>query len=73
METHEVIRRRGSHSFLENRLTNGGEVVSVTHRPPFTPRKIPGTKLYSTLSRPQGHSTEWIEIEKQNNIIEING
>jgi hypothetical protein len=29
--------------FLDNRLTDGGEVVSLTHRPPFTPRKIPDT------------------------------
>jgi hypothetical protein len=28
--------------FLDNRLIYGGE-VSFTHRPPFTPRKIPGT------------------------------
>jgi hypothetical protein len=27
--------------FLDNRLTDGGE-VSLTRRPPFTPRKIPG-------------------------------
>jgi hypothetical protein len=29
--------------FLDNRLTDSGEVVSLTRRPPFTPRKIPGT------------------------------
>jgi hypothetical protein len=29
--------------FLDNRLTDGGEVVSLTRRPPFTLRKIPGT------------------------------
>jgi hypothetical protein len=29
--------------FLENRHTDGGEVVSLTRRPAFTPRKIPGT------------------------------
>jgi hypothetical protein len=29
--------------FLENRLTDGGVVVSITRRPPFTPRKIHGT------------------------------
>jgi hypothetical protein len=28
--------------FLDNRLTDGGE-VSLTHRPPFAPWKIPGT------------------------------
>jgi hypothetical protein len=29
--------------FPHNRLADGGEVVSLTRRPPFTPRKIPGT------------------------------
>jgi hypothetical protein len=29
--------------FLDNRLTDGGEVVSLTRRPPFIPRNIPGT------------------------------
>jgi hypothetical protein len=33
---------RFSH-FLDNRLTDGGKVVSLQRRPPFTPRKIPGT------------------------------
>jgi hypothetical protein len=28
--------------FLGSRLTDGGEVVSLTRRPPFTPRKISG-------------------------------
>jgi hypothetical protein len=27
--------------FLHNRVTDGGEVVSLTRQPPFTPRKIP--------------------------------
>jgi hypothetical protein len=31
--------------FLDNRLTDGGEVVSLTRRPPFTSRKIPGTHI----------------------------
>jgi hypothetical protein len=29
--------------FLGNRLTDGGEVVSLKLRPPFTPRRISGT------------------------------
>jgi hypothetical protein len=29
--------------FLDNRLTDSGKVVSLTRRPPFTSRKIPGT------------------------------
>jgi hypothetical protein len=31
--------------FLDSRLTDGGEVVSLTCWPPFTPRKIPGTHI----------------------------
>jgi hypothetical protein len=27
--------------FLDNRLIDGGKVVSPTHRPPFTPKNIP--------------------------------
>jgi hypothetical protein len=29
--------------FLYSRFTDGGKVVSLTRRPPFNPRKIPGT------------------------------
>jgi hypothetical protein len=29
--------------FLDNRLTDDGEVVSFPRRHPFTPREIPGT------------------------------
>jgi hypothetical protein len=29
--------------FLDNRHTDEGEAASLTRRPPFTPRKIPGT------------------------------
>jgi hypothetical protein len=36
--------------FLDNRLTDGGEVVSRTRRLPFTPRKIPVTHFYYRLS-----------------------
>jgi hypothetical protein len=43
-------------NFVENRLTDGGE-VSLTRRPPFTPCKIPGTPFCQRLSRPQRHST----------------
>jgi hypothetical protein len=42
--------------FLDNRLTDGDEVVSLTRRPPFTLRKIPGTHFCWRLSGPQGHS-----------------
>jgi hypothetical protein len=39
MEAHRVETMRLPH-FLDNQLTDGGEVVSLTHQPPFTPRKI---------------------------------
>jgi hypothetical protein len=32
--------------FLHNLLKDGDEVVSLTRRPPFTPRKIPGTHFW---------------------------
>jgi hypothetical protein len=35
MEAHRDVGRPGSN----NRLTDGGEVVSPTHRPPFTPQE----------------------------------
>jgi hypothetical protein len=40
--------------FLDSRLIDGGE-VSLARRPPFTPRKIPGTHFCYRQSRPQGH------------------
>jgi hypothetical protein len=56
--------------FLDNQLTDGGEVVSLTRWPLFTPRKIPGTRLLE-LSRPQGHSAAGrIKlIDKSKNLI----
>jgi hypothetical protein len=41
---------------LDNRLTHGGKFISLTSRPPFTPKKIPSTHFRERLSRPQGHS-----------------
>jgi hypothetical protein len=40
-------------NFLENRVTDGGEVVSLKRRPPFTPRKIVGTHLLEAVSTPR--------------------
>jgi hypothetical protein len=31
--------------FLDTRATDDGEIISLTRRPPFTPRKIPGTQF----------------------------
>jgi hypothetical protein len=53
--------------FLDNPLTDSGEVVSPTRRPPFTP----GRFLVQRLSRTGVHSAaERIgSIEKSNNLI----
>jgi hypothetical protein len=42
--------------FLDNRLTDGGEILSFMWQPPFNPRNIPGTHFCRRLSWPQGHS-----------------
>jgi hypothetical protein len=55
IEAHRFVRPRGSHIFLDNRLTDGSE-VSITSRPPFTPTKIPGTDDYHLL----GDDTVWL-------------
>jgi hypothetical protein len=57
--------------FLKNRLTDGGEVVSLMYRPPFTPMKIPGTYFCSKLSLLQGlrAAGRIRSIEKYNYLI----
>jgi len=35
---------------------DGGNVVSLTDRPPLLPGNAPGTHFCQSLSRPQGHS-----------------
>jgi hypothetical protein len=54
--------------FLEYRLTDDGEVVSLTSRPPFTRRKIHSTNFYYRLSRHHDHSAAGRirSIEKSN-------
>jgi hypothetical protein len=42
VEVRRVVSRRGS---LDSRLTDGGKVVSLSRRSPFTRRKIPGTRF----------------------------
>jgi hypothetical protein len=56
--------------FLDDQLTDGGEVVSPTRLLPFTPRKIPGTHFSSRLSRMKGHSEAGRirSIEKSNDL-----
>jgi hypothetical protein len=57
--------------FLYNRLTNGGEAGSLMRRPPFNPRKIPGTQFCYRLSRLQCHSAAGRirSIEKSSNLM----
>jgi hypothetical protein len=57
--------------FLDNRLTDGGEVVSLTRRSPFKPRKSPATPFCSRLSGPQDHRATGSvrSIEKFNDLI----
>jgi hypothetical protein len=44
--------------FLDSRLTDGGEVVSLTRRPAFTPQEDSWYwfLLETDVSRPQGHN-----------------
>jgi hypothetical protein len=51
-----LMQSRVSHTFLHNGLTDGGEVVSLQRRPPFIPRKFPGTHVLYRLSRTKCHS-----------------
>jgi hypothetical protein len=58
---------------LDNRLTDDGKVVSLTHRPPFTSSKIHGTHFCLRLSRTQSHNTagKIRYIEKKIHLIRI--
>jgi hypothetical protein len=57
--------------FLDNRLTVGGEVVSLPRQPPFALRKIPDTHFFSRLNRPLGHNAAGIirSIKKFDDLI----
>jgi hypothetical protein len=57
--------------FLNDRLTDNGDVVSLTRRPSLTPRQIPGTNFCWRLSRPKGFSAAGRirSTEKSNDII----
>jgi hypothetical protein len=45
VEAHRVEISKLPH-FLDNQLTDGGEVVSLMYQLPFTLRKIPGTLFW---------------------------
>jgi hypothetical protein len=56
--------------FLDNRLTNGGGVVSPMHWLLFTPRKSPHTHICQRLSQPSHSATRRIRsIEKSNDLL----
>jgi hypothetical protein len=59
--------------YLDDRLTDGSEVVSIICQPPFTSRKIPGTHFCYRLSPPQGHSESGriMSTEKSNGRFRI--
>jgi hypothetical protein len=46
VKTHRVARLEASKLSLDNRLTDCGGVVSLTCRPPLTPRKIAGNYFF---------------------------
>jgi hypothetical protein len=46
-----VTGRGGPYGCETSRLTNGGEVVSLMHRPRFAPRNIRGTQGHSAAGR----------------------
>jgi hypothetical protein len=56
---------------IDNRLTEGGEVVSIMRWLIFTHRKIPSTHFCYKLSRPHDHSANGRikSIEKSNDLI----
>jgi hypothetical protein len=70
MEAHRVEMSRLPH-FLDNRLTDGGEVVSLTRQLPFTPRKIPGTHLEAELSQGNSAAGRVRSIEKSSDLVGI--
>jgi hypothetical protein len=60
---------------LDNQLTDGGEVVSLTHRPPFTPRKIPQKKnsewAEDTQSLSHAHTFIRVAVKSTETIADI--
>jgi hypothetical protein len=58
-------------TFSRQSAHDGGEVVSITRRSPFTLRKIPGTHFCYRLSRRHGQSAagSMKSIEKFNDLV----
>jgi hypothetical protein len=65
-----VITSRLPH-FLDSRFTDGGEVISLTHRPSLSPGRFLVLISVKRLSRHQGHSAAGRirSIEKFNDSI----
>jgi hypothetical protein len=51
-KAHSVLKRRGSHIFLDNWLIDGGESFSLTRRLSFTPRAIVRLEGLGQLKNP---------------------
>jgi hypothetical protein len=63
VEAHRVEMLRFPH-FLDNRLIDGGKVVSLTPRQPFTPKNFPRIFLKQLLNYPQ--EVEWTPFQTHN-------
>jgi hypothetical protein len=63
MEAHRVVRQRGSHIFLDSRLTDVGEIVSLTRRPTaLYPQKDSWSSFLLEAESTPGHSAAgWIK------------
>ena len=46
----------------------GGEVVSLTHRPPLLPGNVPGTHFHKGLTRPQDHGAVRRNVSQNNPV-----
>jgi hypothetical protein len=57
--------------FLDDRFTDGSQVVSLTRRLALIRRMIPGSHFCKWVSRPQGHSAAGMSrlIEKSSDLI----
>jgi hypothetical protein len=68
VEAYRVVKRQGSCFFLDNRLIDGCEVLSLTRLPSFSRLKLPGTHFCARFT---GHRpTVQLEgFEKLNNLM----
>jgi hypothetical protein len=58
------LREVEAPTFSDIRLIHGGNVVSLTRRPLFTPRKIPGTLEERSLLGCYGHGNKPSDLTK---------